>query len=336
MVRTATAPRQRVLRAAAPGGVIMAKGLHFDEPAGAGLRRRLRRHLEAAAATATARRPGSTADRIHETRTRLKRARALLRLLRRVEPKAARAANRTLRDAMRPLSALRDADVRLATFDALVAHFGAGGAPGPAARVRRSLLELRHGEPASAAVVARRLRAAATAARTVHRQLTRRPDLTSEDLIAGLGATYAQARQAFRRSAEKGSATAFHEWRKRLKDLRYQLRLFRPAWPRVVKAFEREIADLADQLGDEHDLFLLRIALTRLESKHRPDTKPLLELLAARRAALRREALAAGAKLFATKPRATARLLVRWWLQAADTAKSRAPAGAAPWRFPRR
>lgn len=308
-------------------GDVMAKGLEFDEATGAGLHRLLQHHLEAAIAAAlTPDQP--VADRIHQTRTRLKRVRALLRFLRKVDPGAARDANRLLRDAMQPLSALRDGDVRLATFDMLLAHFGAGGGTAPATTVRRSLLRVRRHEQPSISTVSRRLRAAATAARRVQRGplLRRAQAVEIADLLTGLRSTCARTRAAFRQARRKASATAFHDWRKRTKDLRYQLRLFRAGWPRVVKTFERELGQVADLLGDEHDLFLLKSALQRLDLRPTVDLNPLLELIVARRAELRREALALGARLFGAPPRATTKLLCRWWLLSAKTARDHLPA----------
>ena len=54
------------------------------------------------------------------------------------------------------------------------------------------------------------------------------------------------------------SDNTLHEWRKRAKDLRYQLQFLCKAWPGVIDAAVAEAHDLGDILGDDHDLALLR------------------------------------------------------------------------------
>jgi CHAD domain-containing protein len=49
----------------------------------------------------------------------------------------------------------------------------------------------------------------------------------------------------------------FHEWRKRVKYYRYQLKLLRDFWKPVMEALRREAVKLSDDLGDDHDLAVL-------------------------------------------------------------------------------
>ena len=53
----------------------------------------------------------------------------------------------------------------------------------------------------------------------------------------------------------------FHEWRKRVKYHWYHLRLLRELWPAPMKALAAEAKQLADLLGDDHDLAVLRETL---------------------------------------------------------------------------
>jgi CHAD domain-containing protein len=140
-----------------------------------------------------------------------------------------------------------------------------------------------------------------------------RPDLELDVVLAALSTTRARAGAAFRRARAKGTAAAFHAWRKRTKDLRHQLRLFRPAWPRMIKGVEHELARLADLLGDDHDLFLLRETLQEPAPAHAADAAAIRALIATRRAELQRASLSLGARLFPRKHRAPTALLARWW-----------------------
>ena len=58
-------------------------------------------------------------------------------------------------------------------------------------------------------------------------------------------------------AVDKPTVPRLHEWRKRTKDLRYALELLEPLWPDVMEAFAAEVDDLADLLGEDHDLALL-------------------------------------------------------------------------------
>ena len=60
------------------------------------------------------------------------------------------------------------------------------------------------------------------------------------------------------RAYDKPEETAFHEWRKRVKDLGYQTQTLRELWPPVLKRFRDELDQLGDLLGKEHDLTLVR------------------------------------------------------------------------------
>ncbi|MCG8508288.1 MAG: CHAD domain-containing protein, partial [Rhodospirillales bacterium] len=58
----------------------------------------------------------------------------------------------------------------------------------------------------------------------------------------------------------------FHDWRKRVKDLWYQLRLLESAWPDMMHAYDNALDELADLLGDHQDLDLLHDALDAMKA----------------------------------------------------------------------
>ncbi len=81
------------------------------------------------------------------------------------------------------------------------------------------------------------------------------------DLIGpGLQRTYRRRRKRLRDVEGNATVTNLHEWRKRVKDLWYQLRLIRRAEPELFGHLVRDADDLADHLGVDHDLALLRDA----------------------------------------------------------------------------
>ena len=102
---------------------------------------------------------------------------------------------------------------------------------------------------------------------------------------------------------------ALHEWRKRVKELWYHHTLLRELWPPVMDAVGDEAHELADRLGDDHDLAVLADWV----SLHGEDGEELFEAVERRRAALEAEAFALGARLYADKPSAFVGRLRRLW-----------------------
>lgn len=81
-------------------------------------------------------------------------------------------------------------------------------------------------------------------------------------LAEGFAREYRRGRNAFEHLGVEPTAEALHEWRKRAKDLWYHQRLLRQLWPEAQRPFTAAAHDLADRLGEDHDLALLVAQLT--------------------------------------------------------------------------
>lgn len=167
------------------------------------------------------------AEAVHEARKAIKRERALLRLLRgTIGAQTRRPENAALRAADRGLSGAREGEVLTQTLDQLSEQFS-GQLPASSFNAVRQRLELRRSDQ-------RRLLAAATASSEALRDVRMRVDDWElgrdgwRALEAGLLRSYRRGRQAFRRAREDRSSASLHDWRKRVKDLWYQLRLLAP------------------------------------------------------------------------------------------------------------
>ena len=191
---------------------------------------------------------------IHEVRKRCKRVRAVARLLRPNAKAPYRQENAAFRDMARGLPPFRDADVRLETFDDLVSRTDR---PERFAAFRKMLgdddrdgtnLEKQLSWTVKEVEAAReRLQEANIADRVAF-----------EFIEPGLRQSYKRGRRAMSRAYDKPEETAFHEWRKRVKDLGYQTQTLRELWPPVLKRLRDELDQLGDLLGKEHDLTLVR------------------------------------------------------------------------------
>src|SRR5262249_15594683 len=127
-------------------------------------------------------------------------------------------------------------------------------------------------------------------------------------LRSGFRRSYAHAQDAYRDARRStGDPKLFHEWRKRTKDLRYNLDL-------IDRAESKRQADrlhhLADILGAEHDLEVLRCSVCKSPT---PQARHFAGRIAALQAKSRRTALQSGGRLFSKKPNAFVRSVHRSW-----------------------
>lgn len=238
---------------------------------------------------------------IHEARKRCKELRGLSRLVRPALGKEFARFNALVRDAADELSSIRDAHAVIATFDELRVTTGRQQDRG-LEKVRRHQAE--HAETAAATVApddprVRRARRRLTKAR----ERIPRWSLPSgfEPLGDGLARTYERGRKGLRKAARHPSDVRFHEWRKAVKYLWYQVRLLEPAAPSVLTPLTARLGDLADSLGDDHDLSVL---IARLEadpagSGGRRAVDAAVKLARTQQDELRRRSVRLGATVYA-------------------------------------
>ncbi len=285
-----------------------------DEDAASGVRRVIASRLEKAAERLRDPLDGDAlAEAIHGARKDLKKARAALRLVREeLGEETFKRENRALRDAARTLSASRDAEVKLETLAALVEGAAGDVPPGPAAFWRDALTADRDriveadGDQIEDAIAA--IEAVAGRAPEWHLHHS-----GWKLLSPGLDTAYSEGRDAFEALPARPSFEAVHELRKRGKDLWYQLRLLRDAWPAVLDPTAEEIHEFTDLLGDHHDLAVLGEDLDRREEIGSAHENVLRELIAAEQHALLIEAIGLGERVYAEKPGPFGRRLRAYW-----------------------
>ena len=293
----------------------MAYRLGDGERADQGVRRCATEQLDRAIAELTEGVKRDPVEAVHDARKALKKERSLLRLARGgIGPRIRRRENAALRDAGRRLSATRDADVMVQalddlanryagqlpkkTFASIRTHFEAEGL-----KARRSLMD-----SGLTAEVADELRA--VRARTDHWKST----ASGWKMIGdGLAQSYRRGRQAFKRARARPTDERLHEWRKRAKDHWYQLRLLAPIAPGTMGGQAKDAHRLADLLGDDHDLAVLRTELRKAEPMLAVDVESVIALLDHRRAQLQAEAVLLGERMYAEKPKAFARRIRAYW-----------------------
>ena len=288
---------------------------------------------------------------VHDARKHLKKTRALLRLVRPALGRAAyRRENDALREAGLALSGARDADVLVATADALAAH-AAGRLPADVFDQLRDALaaeaaaaradgdgelhsgasDRTDGEPDGGAPDLADVIAALEAA---ERRVDAWPlaGAGHATLLAGVTRAYARGREARAAARAEPDPELLHAWRKRAKDLWYHERLLAPAWPVVLKAHAKEAHRLTELLGDDHDLAVLDARLASaapLAPAVDAARAELRALVADRSARLRADAHRLGDRVYAESPKAFRRRLGRH-LRAAVAERADAPDSIPP------
>jgi len=206
---------------------------------------------------------------VHEFRKSVRRARALLALLRpTLRKRHYRKLANDLRAVHRATSPLRDSDVLLSTLDRLHKAADDGGKARSAAEQWRTERAQRAPDAPPSTRAAHVLREAAARLPRISVRFERAlPRKTSwKDVARGLRRTFARAQAARRSAVGAGKDDALHDWRKRTKELNYQLETLTRGSTIGPIATRKRFADLAEALGKATDQLVLREALERGET----------------------------------------------------------------------
>ncbi len=283
--------------------------LKLDEPLAEGVRRIVKDQIDKALDELTGLSEESPEEVVHGARKRFKKVRAVLRLARPgLSGKLYARENARFRDAGRPLSEVRDAEILVEAFDGLIGRLGDSGHP-EAVEAIRSVLADRKRAACQKVLHEEKALAEATATVLEARSGLKRWKLGGAGwpiVEAGLERIYRKGCRAFQAASDDPTDEHLHEWRKRVKDLWYALDILSPLQPEFVQERGAEAHKLADALGDDHDLAVLSQMITDPEARFGDESKveAILPLIDRRRGELRQEAFALGREVYARKPKA--------------------------------
>ena len=282
----------------------MAAGFERPGRAARDARRILRRQIRKALRALAPRRPND--EDIHDARKLIKSARATLRLMRAVISKRDyRRGNRLLQEAGRPLSAARDAKILVEACDGVLRRSRQTREIGGTRRLRETLVRsrsearralLEDGELQRSCKLLRR-------ARQVAGRWSLRHGGTIE-LAAGARRVYAQGRQSMQYARAEPSVAALHEWRKQAKYLYLQLELLEGLYGPAAAHLAKRLHVLSDELGEDHDLALLRLSVAAHQEDFANDARAadFATLIEHTRRALQQRALLRGGRLYRPRP----------------------------------
>ena len=297
----------------------MAFELKANEPVGEGITRNVRSQIEKALGylgtkgVSAKRKPhpgGSSGNEaVPEVRKCFKKVRAALRLVREdLGDDLYHEENYCFRDAGRPLTLVRDAEVLVETADKLAQQFPGAIEPGAFAKIREALLANRQ-------EVTRRVldedKAFAAVEEAAARALARLPGWKIERdgwvaVESGLRHVYRGGHRALALAAEDPSVANLHEWRKQAKYLWHQLQLLGAAWTASEKELVDQTHKLATLLGEDHDLAVLRetLAADPLAYGGHRILKGVFAVIDRRRGELEQQAFDLGHEIYKDVPKA--------------------------------
>jgi CHAD domain-containing protein len=261
--------------------------------------------------------PGLEVDpAVHDARKCFKRIRGVLRLVRdEIGAEAFAELNALFRDAGRALSDIRTSAVLGETLEKVHERYPNRLSEEEVAQLL-ARLQAHHAAMQQAILSQEKLFEQIADDLKHGRKLIRHLPLQGNHFPArGMRRVYARGRKGLMRSEETGAVADFHEWRKRVKYLRYHMRIFSPAWLTVLGAVTEELVTLSELLGLDHDLADLHHTLSehpelRIQGSESGKTLGLIE---AYREELEVQSFRIGRRLYAEKPAAFTRRIQAYW-----------------------
>ncbi|MGE0448735.1 MAG: CHAD domain-containing protein [Vicinamibacterales bacterium] len=252
---------------------------------------------------------------VHDARRRVKKVRALLRLVDPALEEPARRSHARLRTANRLVAPIGDAEALVATVDLLGKRFQRDLDPSTIQKARGLLVARwsRIDEQADADAV---LEACAALLRTEQKRV-KRWTLRHGGLRAiapGLEASIRRSRRAMRLAIVHPTSDRYHRWRRRVKDHWLQMRLIDGRCGARLRTDTNLLERLDGYLGEHHNCAMLEAVLVADPGVlPEPDAARLLRLVRRYRHDLERKAIRDGQRLYRHAPRTSVERVRRAW-----------------------
>ncbi len=259
--------------------------------------------------------------KVHQLRKRFKKIRALLRMFRGSFGNYKKE-NRFFRDLGRKLSELRDAETRLHTLEKLQTDYEQEIKLKVFKKADDQLLDSKLNqiiafgrEEGDFDTIEESLKASLS--RVKAWKLEKKGFESIED---GLLKTYSRARKNHKKIDGSSKPQDFHQWRKRAKYFRYQLKLLRNLWPEALNFERKAWHKLTDDLGDDHDLHVLAKAIKKMKDLNKKEKQLLMALSEAKHRDFRQKSFLLGNYLISEPPELKLKRFKNYW-QASLTQK---------------
>ncbi|MGB3309808.1 MAG: CHAD domain-containing protein [Nodosilinea sp.] len=256
---------------------------------------------------------------VHKARKHLKKGRSVLRLVQKsIDKDIYEREKNLLRDLGRSLSLARDSEVYQHTLNGLLDTYGLTLDTKGFFKLQKSLGNLHQvrlkaltDRDTPIAVIVSDLKGSRARLNQLALHKT-----GWKALSKNLKQLYSQGQKRYHTAYANGSDEAFHDWRKRVKDLWHSTCLLKQLWPPVMSAFESETYQLTQILGDGHDIAALRHFLLNHPTEVALDDvhlQVLLPLMKHRQHRLHQQAKELGQKLYCEDPAAFNHRMSSYW-----------------------
>jgi CHAD domain-containing protein len=257
-------------------------------------------------------------EAIHNVRKCFKKIRGTLRLVRdEIGEEVYTFENRCFRDLGRKLAAARDVASMMGAAEMLLKRNESRPGTLVVQAVLDRLKSERDGDDGGISEIDQ-------AIAEVHRELEEALERAKEwpvernrfaAIDGGLKRIYRMGRRAFFEATSDPTMKNLHEWRKEVKYLWYCARILERMWPEIFDAMTHELHALADDLGDDHDLAMLR---QRVHDRpelvdNEIDIALLFSLIDERRDSLQESAKSRGARIYSEQPKRFIRRMRTYW-----------------------
>jgi CHAD domain-containing protein len=286
------------------------------------IRRLVSRQLEVAISELRTVGDPESDEAVHDARRRVKKIRAVIRLVRPVLDKTYRAVDRELKDVSRMLAPVADGQGIIETLDEL-AHRYRKLLPTHAVRSIRAGLRERGARIDHEASRQGLIRIAAETLRGERKRVKQwaiRGDGFGA-IAPGLEESYRRAREAMILAWSKPKATHFHSWRRHVKEHWFHVRLVEDNCGNRLVAYQQRLEALDGVLGEYHNLVILREVLVTATYTSRQETARCLRVVIRYQRLLRRHAEMLGVRIYGDKPHHYLRRVRRLWTGVATPAE---------------
>lgn len=243
----------------------------------------------------------SLEEAVHEARRCIKRVRSVLRLIRPAIPNTYARENRRLRNVGRSLSELRDSHALIQTLNDLEKVGQAKRSRRHAFAVAHTFLESR-GQQVEKAMEEGGMDQSVSRLKEALKDIEKLTyvKVNPETISKSIYKTVKRGMKAFAAAENDGDSENFHDWRKRAKDLRYQLSLLSDVRP-DLQGYSKSAKKLEQFLGDDHNLAVLSALLGEAQASDGHEFQSLQKQISGRQSALREQARDIGEKLYGEK-----------------------------------
>ena len=305
----------------------MAFSLSPDKRVSSEIRRIMLHQLEAATTELTSIGDPESDDAIHDARRRVKKVRAVIRLIRPDLDKAFRAVDKDLHDVNRLLAPIADGQGVIATLDELARRHHKQLPTRVVASIRAGLIQL--GAQTDRQASKDHVLQTSVATLRDERRRVKHWQLRTDGfrtLAPGLEANFRQAREAMLAAQSRPTISRYLKWRGLVKNHWFHVRLLESHCGHRLAADERRLEALDGVLGEYHNLALLREVLVHHGYVSHAETVRCLRAISGYQRLLRQHAHPLGATIYRETPRDFVRRVKHLWKESPPNHRTRHPA----------